>query len=157
MMRNLTFILLMVTSLLLVSCGEEENLIPVNTTINMNGFLDSFKGGRIDVKIYSDINTVCSDFLDTSKNITEVEEKLVTIDIPKDSPNLDLSQENIKIKPGVKTIYAALYDEAGNLSGHDCQKAIKCSSLIETPLPDDAYEIEVGTRACVYIDIKLIP
>ena len=158
MTHKLIFILLTVTSFLFISCGNEaENLVPINTTINMNGFLDHFRGGKIEVKIYNDSTNECSDFLDTTKNIEEKEEKLVDFDIPEGNEDISLSQTNVKIMPGVKTIYAVLKDKNGDKRGHDCQKAIKCSSLGTEPLPDDAYNIKVGDKACVYLDIKLIP
>jgi hypothetical protein len=147
----------MVISLFIVSCGSETNLIPINTTINMNGFLDNFRGGKIEVKIFNDTQNTCTQFLDINTPITEVEEKLITFDIPKGVDDIRLSQENVNIIPGVKTIYAVLYNELGEKKGHDCQKAIKCSALKEDPLPTDANDISVGDKACVYLDIQLIP
>ncbi len=158
MKHRLIFILLTVTSLFLISCGsEEEDLIPINTTINMNGFLDHFRGGSIEVMIYNNTANKCSDFMDTENTITEKEEKMINFDIPEGTDPIKLSAANVNIKPGIKTIYAVLKDKDGNKKGHDCQKAIKCSSLGADPIPDDAYNIKTGEKACVYLDIKLIP
>lgn len=157
MKHKLIFILLMVTSSLFISCGnEEENLIPINTTINMNGFLDHYRGGKIEVMIYNNTTNTCADFLNTNNSITEKEEKLIDFKIPEGTDDITLSETNVNIMPGVKTIYTVLKDKNGDKKGHDCQKAIKCSSLGIEPLPDSAYNIKVGDKACVYLDIKLI-
>ena len=157
MKHKLIFTLLMVTSFLFISCGEaEKNLIPIKTTINMNGFLDYFRGGSIEVMIYNNSENKCSDFLDLNNSITEKEEKTIHFDIPEGSEPIKLSASNINIKPGIKTIYAVLKDKDGIKKGHDCQKAIRCSALDDDPLPDDAHDIKIGEKACVYLDIKLI-
>lgn len=123
----------------------------------MNGFLDYYRGGKIEVMIYNNTSKKCSDFLNVDNPVQEKEEKMVTLNIPEGTDEIKLSEENVNIKPGVKTVYAVLKNKDGEKRGHECQKAIKCASLGIEPLPDDAYHIEAGDRACVYLDIKLIP
>ena len=158
-MQKLIFISLMVISLFITSCGNEEDYssIPINTSINMNGFLDNFRGGKIELKIFHDSENSCSKFLDVNTPVDEAEEKLINFEIPEGNDDIKLSEENITIKPGVKTIYAILFDKNGVKSGHDCQKAVKCSLAGEPGLPDEAYEIKAGDKACVYLNIVLIP
>jgi len=155
-MRKLIFILLMVTSLLLVSCAEDlDNSIPINTQINMNGFLDDFRGGKIEVEIFHNSLKTCENFLDPLASIDEIAEEKIELNIPEGSEEIKLSEEDVTIKAGVKTIYAALYNKDGEKKGHACQKAVKCS-LVGEPLTADSYNIVAGDKACVYLNISLI-
>jgi len=156
-MQKLIFILLTVSSLFFSSCGDDiESSIPINTTINMNGLLSNFAGGKIEIKIFDDTSNTCNDFLDKDNTIDETPEKTINFDIPKETEDLELSETDVSIKPGQKTIYAVLYNEANEKRGHACKKAIKCSLLADDPLPDNANDIKAGDKACVYLDIQFI-
>jgi len=149
------FILLTVINLFFVSCGEDREEVPLKALINFNGFLDSFRGGKIEVNIYGNTENSCSDFLEGA-DIKDKPEKVVTIDIP-DEGDIELSKEAVSIQPGEKTVYAVLKDKNNDKKGHDCRRIIKCLYVGFDPMPEEAYDIKAGDKACVFIDLKLIP
>jgi len=154
-MQKLIFILLTATSLFFVSCGEDlDKSVPINTQINMNGFLDDFRGGKITVEIYHNSSNTCENFLDPLASIEETFEKDIKFDIP-ELGDIQLAEEDQEIKPGVKTIYVALYDKDNQKKGQACEKAVKCS-LVGEALTAESYNIGAGDKACVYLSISLI-
>ena len=153
MKHSLIYILLTVISVFVVSCGA-GNDTPLEAKINFNGFLSNFRGGSIEIKIYDDIKDSCEKILSEGTDLSA--EHTLSIKIPYDG-DIMLSAEKIYVSPGKKTVYAELKDKNGVKKGHDCQVAVKCSVSGKDSFSEKDYEIKAGDKACVYMDMKLLP